>query len=258
MNLISALPRRRRANTCSLLLWTVLLSAGLTAGCSTLMPKAPPPPAFFALGDVPAGVPRLGPTSASKPGGHTLIVSPLTAAPGFDSPRMVYLRQSHQLAHYAQSEWIDTPARMLAPQVVAALVDSGAFAAVVLGPSGAAGDLRLDLALLRLQHDFTGARSHVRLTLRATLVDTATRRVREQRTIDEIVDAPREDAYGGVLAANMAVTRALATLTAMCAQAVASETGVRSVADSSKSAPPRADDDAPPDRAVADKPRPPP
>lgn len=229
MNSIHALPWRRRGATCSLLLWTLLLGAGLTAGCSTLMPKAPPPPAFYALADGTAGVPRPAPASASRPVGRTLSVSPPTAAPGFDSPRMVYLRQPHQLAHYAQSEWVDTPAHMLAPLVVAALVDSGAFAAVVPGPSGAAADLRLDLALLRLQHDFTGQRSHVRLTLRATLVDTATRRVREQRTIDEIVDAPREDAYGGVLAANLAVARALARLTAMCAQAVASQTDSRTL-----------------------------
>ena len=242
MNLIPALPRRRRGATCSLLLWTLLLGAGLTAGCSTFMPKAPPPPAFFALGDGNASTPRPPSTSASRPAGRTLTVSPPTAAPGFDSPRMVYLRQPHQLAHYAQSEWVDTPAHMLAPLVVAALVDSGAFAAVVLGPSGAAADLRLDLALLRLQHDFTGARSHVRLTLRATLVDTATRRVREQRTIDEIVDAPREDAYGGVLAANQAVARALARLSAMCAQAMASQTDGRAVVVLSGADPPQADD----------------
>jgi cholesterol transport system auxiliary component len=226
MNFFPALPRRRPGTLCSLWLRAALLGAGLTAGCSTLLPKAAPPPAFYALGDGTAALPRLAPASAARSAGRTLSVSPLTAAPGFDSARMVYLQQPHQLAHYAQSEWVDTPAHMLAPLVVAALVDGGAFAAVVAGPSGAAADLRLDLALLRLQHDFTGERSHVRLTLRATLVDTATRRVREQRTIDEAVDAPREDAYGGVLAANLAVARALTRLTAMCAEAVAPDQDV--------------------------------
>jgi len=199
---------RRRAVASSLLL--------LTAGCSGLLPKAPAPPAFYALDGSDAKAAQQPPRN----GGRTLIVSPLTAAPGFDSPRIVYLRQPHQLAHYAQSEWVDTPARMLAPQVVAALAGSGAFAAVVLAPSGAAGELRLDLALLRLQHDFTGgARSQVRLTLRATLVDTASRRVREQRVFDEQVDAGSDDAYGGVLAANQALAQALRSLVAMCAAA---------------------------------------
>lgn len=190
----------------------------LATGCGGLLPKAPAPPDFYALD----GLDASGLVRPPLLGGRTLIVSPLTAASGFDTPRIVYLRLPHQLAHFARSEWVDTPARMLAPQVVAAIAASGAFAAVVLAPSGAAGELRLDVTLLRLQHDFTGARSHVRLTLRATLVDTATRRVREQRTFDESVDAPRDDAYGGVLAANQAAAQALRGLAAMCAQAAAS------------------------------------
>lgn len=206
---------RRRAATVGLLL--------STAGCSGLLPKAAAPPAFYALDGSDASAAASPPReTAQRPrvGGRTLIVSPLTAAPGYDSPRIVYLRQPHQLAHYAQSEWVDTPARMLAPQVVAALAASGAFAAVVMAPSGAVGELRLDLALLRLQHDFsTGPRSQVRLSLRATLVDTTTRRVLEQRVFDEQVETSRDDAYGGVLAANQAVAQALRALTAMCAEA---------------------------------------
>ena len=206
-----ALPRRSAAAGLLLLL----------TGCGGLLPKAPPPPAFFALDGMAEG-PASGLPGQPQParaGGRTLIVSPLTAAPGFDSPRIVYLRQPHQLAHYAHSEWVDTPARMLAPQVVAAIARSGAFAAVVLAPTGAAGDLRLDLALLRLQHDFTGPRSQVQLTLRATLVDSATRRVRAQRLFDERVDAGSDDAYGGVLAANQAAAQALRAIAALCAEA---------------------------------------
>ena len=42
MNLIPALPRRWRGAPCSLLLWAVFSSLGLTAGCSTLLQKAAP------------------------------------------------------------------------------------------------------------------------------------------------------------------------------------------------------------------------
>lgn len=47
--------------------------------------------------------------------GPTLIVSPPHAAAGFDSQRIMYLRQADQLEYFAHNEWIDTPARMLAP-----------------------------------------------------------------------------------------------------------------------------------------------
>ena len=107
----------------------------------------------------------------------TLIVSPLHAAAGFDSKRIIYIRQADQLEYFAHSEWIDTPARMLAPLIVTAVERSGAFRAVVQTPSTVAGEMRLDIEILRLQHEFLSAPSHVRLTLRAYLVDSKTRRV---------------------------------------------------------------------------------
>jgi len=65
------------------------------------------------------------------------------------------------------NEWVDTPARMLAPLIVAAVENSGTFRAVVLTPSAATGDLRLDTGIMRLQHDFGSQPSRVRFTLRA-------------------------------------------------------------------------------------------
>ena len=87
----------------------------------------------------------------------TLIINPPHAAAGFDSPRIIYVRETHKLEYFAHSEWVDTPARMLAPLIVAAVENSGAFRAVVLTPSAAAGDLRLDTEIIRLQHEFLSA-----------------------------------------------------------------------------------------------------
>ncbi len=181
-------------------LLVVSVFATLAAGCSSLLPKAAPPPAFYSLdGNVrlPATLPTLG-------AGPTLVVSPPQAAAGFDSNRMIYLRQAHHLEYFAHSEWVDTPARMAAPLMVAALQRSPALRAVLLAPGSAAADLRLDTQILRMQHDFTSTPSRVRLTLRATLVDSATRRVLAWREFDHVALATSEDAYGGVLAAHAA------------------------------------------------------
>ena len=62
-----------------------------------------------------------------------------------------------------------------APLIVAAVESSGAFRAVVQTPSPAAGDLRLDTEIIRLQHEFLSASSRVRFTLRAYLVESARR-----------------------------------------------------------------------------------
>ena len=144
--------------------------------CSLLKPTATaPPPAFYSLDAPPA------PAGAAWPSGPgrraTLIVNPPHAAAGFDSQRIIYVRETHKLEYFAHSEWVDPPARMLAPLLVAAVENTGAFRAVVLTPSAAAGELRLDTEIIRLQQEFQTQPSRVRFTLRAYLVDNRTRRV---------------------------------------------------------------------------------
>jgi cholesterol transport system auxiliary component len=129
------------------------------------------------------------------------------------------VRKAHQLEYFAHSEWVDTPARMIAPLIVAAIQNRGMFRAVVLTPSAAAGDLRLDAEIMRLQHDFASQPSRVQFTLRAYIVDNASRRVLAWRDFDETVAAASEDPYGGVIAANRAVQTVLEQLAGFCAEA---------------------------------------
>jgi cholesterol transport system auxiliary component len=122
------------------------------------------------------------------------------------------------LQYFSQSEWVDTPARMLAPLLVSALQSSGAFKAVVSMPSGATGAFRLDTEIVRLQQDFDAAGgSTVRFTLRATLLDNLSRKVRGTREFEASV-AAGSDAYSGVVAANAAVHTVLADLTKFAAE----------------------------------------
>lgn len=153
----------------------------------------------------------------------SLAVSPPRAHPGFDSPRMVYLRQPYEIQYFARSQWIDTPARMLAPLLVQALERGAGFRAVTPAPAPAAADLRLDTEIVRLQQEFLERPSRVRFTLRAQLTDIAKRRVVATREFDILENAPSEDAYGGVIAANRAVARALAQVAEFCAEQAAAD-----------------------------------
>jgi len=192
----------------------------LTGGCGLLSPTTTPQPSQFSL-DGAGAEPRqaMRAPAAVSPMAPTLIVNPPHAAAGFDSRRMVYVREAHKRETFAYSEWVDTPARMIAPLIVAALEDSGAFRAVVMTPSAAAGNLRLDTEVIRLQHEFQAAPSRVRLTLRAHIVDNATRQVLAWREFDETVDAAGGNPYGGVLAANRAVQTVLQQLARFAAEA---------------------------------------
>ena len=201
-----------------------LIGAGvlvIAAGaCSTLRPAATPNPSFYALEGAPAATAAAGPPKAAAASmAPTLIVNPPHAAAGFDSPHIMYVRETHKLEYFAHSEWVDTPARMLAPLLVAAVETTAAFRAVVPTPSAAAGDLRLDTEIIRLQQEFDSPPSRVRFTLRAYLVDDKTRRVLAWRDFEAAVPSASDDPYGGVVAANRAMQTVVEELAAFCAGA---------------------------------------
>ena len=209
-------------NRTSFARWCRLVAAGLSlmavGACNTLRPAATPHPAFYSLDSAQRAAPAPV-RSTARPAAPTLIINPPHAAAGFDSSRIIYVREAHKLEYFAHSEWVDPPARMLAPLLVAAIENTGTFRAVVQTPSAAAGDLRLDTEIIRLQHEFQTQPSRVRFTLRAYLVDNTTRRVLAWREFEAAVPATSEDPYGGVMAANLAVQAVLEDLSAFCVEA---------------------------------------
>jgi cholesterol transport system auxiliary component len=197
------------------------LSLLLAAGCSALKPAASPtPPTYYYLDSAPAAA---QPAAARGPatGLYALIVNETQGAAGYDSQRILYVRQPHKLEYFAHSEWADPPARMLSSLIVGALERSGVFRAVVSAPGSASGELRLETEVLLLQQEFTSRPSQVRLALRAYIAEDGTRRVVATRDFEALAPAPSDDPYGGVQAANAVVQDVLGQLTAFCAQTVA-------------------------------------
>lgn len=206
-------PRARRL-VCAI---GLALSAGLI-GCASLIPKPPVLPAFYTL-DGPRGEMADVPVSGtpSRPGPTVAVQRPQAAA-GYDSARIVYTREAQRLEAFANSEWVDTPSRMLAPLIVAAVERSGAARAVVIAPTEVATDIGLDTDIVRLQHDFSVTPSVVRFTLRATWVDSRTRKVLAIREFDESAPSASEDPRGGVMAARQAVAAVLTRVSALGGQ----------------------------------------
>lgn len=197
-----------------------VLCLTLVGGCAALKASKTPQSTFYALDNTAdiARAPNLLPAVSPRQTPLTLTVNSPHAASGITSQRIIYVREAHKREYYAHSEWVDTPARMLAPLIVAAMEKGRAFRAVVQTPSTAAGDLRLDTEIIRLQHDFQTQPSHVRFTLRAYLVDDKTRRVLASREFDASVPAASGDPYGGVVSANQAVQTVLESLSAFCGE----------------------------------------
>ncbi len=140
------------------------------------------------------------------------------AAAGFDSNRMIYLQEPHRLRYFAHSEWVDAPARMLAPLLVGALQAGGRFKAVIEAPSDASADLRLDTQILELQQEFQTRPSRVRFGLRVILIEVASRRVLATQDFERLEVAASDDPAGGAEAAQRAVDSVALQLVAYCAK----------------------------------------
>ena len=196
-----------------------LLVLVLSSGCSSLLPKPAPLPSVYLLDGATGAEVAKAAAPAPAASAPTLLVSAPRASSGLDSRRILYQREPHRLDHFAHSDWADTPARMLAPLIVAALEQSGSFHAVVVTPGTTEARLRLDTEILRLQQQFDSTPSQVRFTLRAHLVDSRSRQVLAWREFDLRIAAPSDDPRGGVVAANTAVQQAMLQLADFCAQA---------------------------------------
>ncbi len=200
--------------------WLGLLGLGLLAGCGSLLPKPAAQPALFVLDDTAAVAAERHAKPPSTVTVSTLVVDDPRAAPGYATRQIAYVRATHQLEFFAFNEWVQPPALMLAPMLVHAIERTGAFGAVVRAPTSVAGDMRLEIELIRLHQDFRVAPSRVRLTLRAVLVDTAARRVIASREFDEEAASASDDPSGGVIAANQVARRVADDVAAFCTQTV--------------------------------------
>jgi cholesterol transport system auxiliary component len=192
--------------------WTfhILASSMLLAGCTGLSAPKLENPHIYLLNAQPVA------KAAQVKRDLVLAVAMPRARPGFDTPQMAYLRQPHELEYFAANRWADAPPRMLWPLLVQVLEQTGGFRAIVQTPGVIPADVRLDVELIRLQHDFGTMPSRLQLTLRAQLSDVRSKRVLAVKLFDEVQNAASDNAYGGVIAANQMVQRVLSQLADFC------------------------------------------
>ena len=148
----------------------------------------------------------------------TLLVSPMRAHPGFDTPRMAYLREAHHLEYYAYHRWVEAPARMLTPLVTQALENSGAYRAVAQAPGAVQAHLRLDSELVRLVQDFNQKPSAMILQIRVQLIDAQKGAILASRQFETQVRVQDENATAGVVAINKALPPLLEQMAQWAAQ----------------------------------------
>jgi cholesterol transport system auxiliary component len=181
-------------------------------GCTLLAPPGAAPPSLFTLAPGRENVPTRGLLAA-----QTVEIAPPSARPGFEGPRMAYVTRPHEIQFFARHQWVEPPARMIAPLLVEALERDGSFQATQSGGSVAPA-LRLETEIVALQQEFTTRPSQLRFTLRARLLDGPESRVLATAGFEALEPSPSEDPYGGVIAANRAVARVVDEVAKWCAE----------------------------------------
>jgi cholesterol transport system auxiliary component len=206
------------------------LALALSACSGTLLPRPPAPPARFTLdGPRNAPLPATNRAAGTATPSLAIAVALPRAASGYDSRHMLYQRRPLELEAFAFHEWVETPAQMLAPLLVRALQDSGAFRVVLLAPSTALAGWRLESELIRLHQDFSTRPSQLRLGLRAVLVDVVSRQVIAWREFELGVAAAGDDPVAGVQAAHQATLQLMQAVADFCTEQAAVARAARPV-----------------------------
>ena len=190
---------------------SLLVTACLVCGCSVLPKPDPVAMDQYVLEYTPGQA-----ATGSVEDMPVLIVTTPRAHGGYDTHRIAYTKQEFGLRYYTRSRWADTPSRMLAPLVADAIQATGQFQALYAMPGSIAADYRLDTELIRFHQDFTQQPGVVHITLRAQLVDLRESRVVGTQQFNIIEPTAMEDSYGGVVAANRAVSQLLDELAQFC------------------------------------------
>jgi cholesterol transport system auxiliary component len=188
----------------------LVLQAG-ALGC-TIFPEQETPPVNTYVFTFDPHASNPWPTCISPDG--TLLVSVPREQAGYDTTGIAYLLRPQEIKYYAYHHWAESPGRLLVPLLVEAMEKTNCWSTVAQTNTLVHADYRLDTEILRLQQEFFSAPSHLRLSVRAQLVNTQTAKVIAAQNFEIVEKTPSEDAYGAVTAGNLAVNKLMKEIAA--------------------------------------------
>lgn len=139
----------------------------------------------------------------------TLLVMATQATDELSTQKIAYVNKPYQLAYFTKNSWIAEPADQLTAIITNTLQQTHYFKAVVTTPFVGVTDLKLNTYLYQLQQNFLVNPSVEQFKLSAQLVNAATGKLIAEKTFQYAIQAPSNNPYGGVVAANKAVQQML-------------------------------------------------
>ncbi len=138
----------------------------------------------------------------------TLLVLDTTTARYYDTDQFIFSRAPGTRGQYQFARWTERPGKRFADLMRTRLDQQNAWRVSAAG-GYVQGDVLLDTELVEFYHDATSNPGHVRLELRAELVDLKKRSLLGRRVFEQNVPLATYDAAGAAMASNLAVSRAL-------------------------------------------------
>lgn len=155
-------------------------------------------------------------TAAVRPDAPTLLVLDTTTARYYDTDQLIFSRAPGTRGQYQFARWTERPGKRFANLMRTRLDQQNAWRVSTAG-GYVHGDVLLDTELVEFYHDATSNPGHVRLELRAELVDLKKHSLLGRRVFEQTVPLASYDAAGAASASNQAVSRALDDLGAWLA-----------------------------------------
>lgn len=191
----------------------IILLCGLSlTGCSMFSPVVTDDSSTYMLTTIPSNIPK-----HPRHAGTLLVMTPDTQ-PAYNTTHMAYTTKKYQIAYFGRNQWAETPSQMLLPLIVQSLQNTEYYRAVASSPYMGKAEYLLTTQIIKLQQNFVHRPPSVEFFLRAQLTRLTTNQVIATKQFSIVTPIRENSPYGGVLAANDATGKLLASLTNFCVE----------------------------------------
>lgn len=142
-----------------------------------------------------------------------VVLAPETAAV-YNTSKMAYSLQAHEIAWYSKNQWGAAPSQMLHPLIIATLQNTHYFQTVVTPPASNQNGWVLRTHILQLLQDFTTKPARLRMSVRVTLINAMNNHAIAMATFSRAVALQQPSPRAGVVAANQATALILRDISA--------------------------------------------
>ena len=177
----------------------------MLAGCINMGGKNDGPAVVYYVLDDTAPAGDAAPLQKDAP---LLLVLDTATGSFYDTEQLVFSSSAGTRGQYQFARWTERPGKRFADLMRARLDRQGIWNVSAAG-GYVRGDVMLDTELIEFYHDATRQPGHMRLVLRAELVDLKQRTVLGRRVFEQQVALTSYDAAGAAQASNQAARRTL-------------------------------------------------